>query len=204
MNTPRLLSLLFPILAVASGCSSGGSTGSGGTTSATGTGTGTGTRTGTTATGTGTGTGTGGTGTSGATTSGTGTTSATGTGTGTTTSATTGTTTTTSTTGTGAGTGACTDADDTAKINALGQTALTNDVTNCGQTSLGAEPATKNCIKQMTNLSDPCVSCFDANVQCGVQHCLTQCIGGMSAGCTSCLHTNCTPAFNTCSGLMGP
>src|SRR5690349_8329322 len=39
-------------------------------------------------------------------------------------------------------------------------------VTQCGQQNYGEEPAQKDCIKQMTNLSDPCVVCFDDNVNC--------------------------------------
>jgi len=100
--------------------------------------------------------------------------------------------------------GACTDAADTAKIAAIGASQLQTDVTNCATQNLGGEPATKNCITTKTMLSAPCVTCFDNNVQCAVQNCFAQCSGGMSAGCTACLHTNCTPAFNTCSGLMGP
>jgi hypothetical protein len=91
-----------------------------------------------------------------------------------------------------------------ATINQIGATQLATDVTNCVTQNFAQEPATKNCIKNATNLSDACVACFDANAQCGAQNCAAQCANGPSTQCTSCLHTNCTPAFNTCSGLMGP
>lgn len=109
----------------------------------------------------------------------------------------------TSSSSSGAASGACTDSADQAQLAKLG-TNLQSDVTNCAQSNLAAEPGTKNCIKMKTMLSDACVACFDTNVQCANQHCLSQCLANPnSTGCTSCIHTNCTPAFNACSGLMG-
>jgi hypothetical protein len=57
----------------------------------------------------------------------------------------------------------------------------------------------------VTMLSDACVVCFDTLVQCAIMHCLPTCgISPYGAACGMCEHTNCTPAFNKCSGLMGP
>jgi len=173
-------------------CSSGGGAGGGNTHgSTTGTSAGGAGTTGTTAT------------TSGSTTATTTTTSTTNTGTASASTTTTSTTSATSSTSTG-GSGACTNTADETKINALGPTQLQTDVQNCGQQSFGAEPQTTTCIKNATQLSDACVACFDTNVHCAIMHCIAQCGGGASAQCNMCLHTNCTPAFNTCSGLMGP
>ncbi len=184
MLSIRPYALLASAVVTLAACGGGGSTNTGGGGNTTGTGASTGSGASTTTSGT---TTSGSTTTSGTTTSGSTTTS--------------GTTSTTSTTS--AASGACTDAADTAQLATIGSN-LQNLVQGCAQNNLEQEPATKNCIKQMTMLSDGCVTCFDNNVQCAAQHCLGQCIVGMSSMCTMCLHTNCTPAFNTCSGLMGP
>jgi hypothetical protein len=102
--------------------------------------------------------------------------------------------------GTGGGaTGACTNADDTTKLNSMN---VGEVVGKCAQDNLGGEPATRTCIKTNTNLSDPCVDCFDGEVQCGAKNCWLQCISDAnSPGCIDCRKQYCDPAFETCSGL---
>ena len=191
-----LFTLLVPAAVCAAACSSGtgalfangGETGGESSTSTTGAGAGNGTGATSTTSSSGTTTTS-----SGATTTSSG--SASGSSTSSSTSA-------SSTTSSGASAGACTDAADTAKLAQLGAN-LQTDVTNCAKNNFGNATGINNCIA-MLGLSAGCTTCFDNNVQCADQKCLTQCFANpSSAGCTSCIHTNCTPAFNTCSGIMG-
>lgn len=126
--------------------------------------------------------------------------SATTTTTGTSTSAgTTGSTSATGSTGSSMAMGACTNAADQAIVTTKDVAKITGD---CAQASLGAEPATKNCIKMGTGLSDPCVTCFDATVACVVANCFFQCsTDSASQACTDCRAAKCDPAFVMCSGL---
>jgi hypothetical protein len=95
--------------------------------------------------------------------------------------------------------GACTNASDQTILNAIN---VSDAVGGCAQQNLGAEPATRSCIKQGTGLSDPCVDCFDGAVQCGAQNCWSQCIfDSNSPDCISCRQQFCDPAFAACSGL---
>ena len=116
--------------------------------------------------------------------------------------ATTSTTTTTSatgSTGTSMAMGACTSAADAAITMSKDFASLTAD---CGQPSLGAQPATKSCIKRGTGLSDACVVCFDDTVGCVVKNCFNQCIADSgSQACTDCRAATGDPAFVACSGL---
>ena len=77
------------------------------------------------------------------------------------------------------------------------------EVQQCAEENFGAEPGTKNCIKDSTGLSDPCVACFDDTVQCSVNNCIGDCIGGQSPACDACVDAKCMPAFQACSGLTG-
>ncbi len=99
----------------------------------------------------------------------------------------------------GGASGACTNSGDQAILNSID---VETTVGDCGQTNLGAEPATYDCIKQATNLSDGCVTCFDATIACAVQNCLIQCLGDSNApACVDCRKQFCDPAFEACSGL---
>lgn len=103
--------------------------------------------------------------------------------------------------GTGGGAGACTNAADQAilddpTLDAEGK------ISKCGSDNLAAEPATKNCIKAQTGLSDGCVTCFDNTIQCAATNCWLQCIGGSdSQPCKDCLAQFCDGPFEACSGL---
>ena len=109
--------------------------------------------------------------------------------------------TTTATTGAG-GAGpmnACTNAADQAIAMSKDLAAI---VGKCGQDNLGQEPATYDCIKMMTGLSDDCVTCFDGTVQCVVMSCFSECIADPgSQACTDCRAMHCDPVFEACSGL---
>src|SRR5262245_47717052 len=91
--------------------------------------------------------------------------------------------------------GACPNAADQA---ILGMINVEEVVGQCAQENFGAEPGTKECIKDSTQLSDPCVTCFDNTVQCTVQNCLGQCAGGQTPECTACMEANCLPDFQAC------
>jgi hypothetical protein len=203
-RTLALLALLAPAT-LAAACSApngglfaaeGGASGTGGGATGSSSGSGTGGTTGASSSGaTSSGhTSSGGTSTSGMTSSSSGQTS----------TSSSGHTSSSSTSSSGGPTGACTDAADESIVVSLGQQGLTDAVTQCAQDNFLGEPATSNCIQQQTGLSSACVACFDANVHCGAQHCFQQCSQGGNTTCNSCLHMYCTPAFNTCSGLMGP
>ena len=95
--------------------------------------------------------------------------------------------------------GACTNSMDTA---ILGMIDVQKVIGGCAQMTFGQEPATKDCIKKNTGLSDGCTTCFDAIIGCTIMHCIMQCISDSAApACVMCRDTNCNPAFATCSGL---
>lgn len=110
------------------------------------------------------------------------------------------------TTGTGTSTGtgsavmnACTNAADAAVLMTKDAKTIAAD---CGKANLAAEPATFDCIKKGTGLSDDCTSCYDDSVVCASDNCLSKCLTDpMSQPCTDCRAMYCTPAFKTCSGL---
>jgi hypothetical protein len=137
-------------------------------------------------------TGTGGT-TAASTTAGTG---------GTTTDATTGASTTASTgAGTGGASGACTNAADSAIV-ADPAKDVSGAAANCGKMTFGAEPATKDCVKMATGLSDGCAQCFGDTIGCVVNNCITPCLADSAGACCAiCRSTNCDPAFAACSGI---
>lgn len=130
-----------------------------------------------------------------------GTTTATSTGAGGATSTSTGTGTGTST-GTGMGVmNACTNAADAAVLMAKNVKAIT---TACGQMNAGAEPATRNCIKMGTGLSDDCTGCFSGEVDCVSANCLSpegHCLIDPAAQmCLDCRAKHCATPFEACSG----
>jgi hypothetical protein len=96
---------------------------------------------------------------------------------------------------------ACTNAADTT---VLGMKDLPTIIQTCSMQTFGAEPATKNCIKTMSGLSDACVACFDNEVGCVIRNCIGDCAAApMSQKCTDCRMMFCVPDFQTCSGLPG-
>jgi hypothetical protein len=95
--------------------------------------------------------------------------------------------------------GACTSAADEAKLGSIDVAKVTQD---CATSTFGQEPATSMCIKNMTGLSDGCVACFTATIQCTIQKCIVQCAGGNSTDCQTCRAANCDPDFAKCSGLQ--
>lgn len=113
---------------------------------------------------------------------------------------------TTGSTSTGMGM-ACTDTADkgiiTNGVTIDGGTETVDDIVQgCATASSAQEPATKDCIKMQSGLSDACTTCYDDTVQCVLMNCLGQCAADPSStACQMCRDQNCTPAFHTCSGL---
>ena len=98
-----------------------------------------------------------------------------------------------------AATGACTNAADQSTLATHDESAVVRD---CATMSFGGEPATRDCIRSMTGLSQPCADCFDGAVVCSVGMCFSACaFTPDSAECTTCRMTMCDPAFEACSGL---
>ena len=96
-----------------------------------------------------------------------------------------------------AGAGACIDAADMAVASMAN---FQTSALSCSATNLAAEPGTLNCLEGL-GLTSACATCYDGNAQCTDAHCETQCATShSSAACTSCVNTNCGPAFQTCSG----
>ena len=105
----------------------------------------------------------------------------------------------TGSTGTGMMMGACTNPTD---LDIISMKDVKKVAEGCGKSNLGAEPATKNCSKMGTGLSDGCVTCFDDIVQCVVKNCFNECFADPgSAACSMCREAKCNPAFAMCSGL---
>lgn len=97
------------------------------------------------------------------------------------------------------GEGACNNAPDLA---VLAMDTIEPIIERCAGTTFGREPATTNCIRDMSGLSAGCSMCFGGSVACVVRACFTECIGGASSpACVRCRDENCTPAFVTCSGV---
>jgi hypothetical protein len=99
----------------------------------------------------------------------------------------------------GVGSG-CTDAADAAIFQSKDVKGIAQ---SCGTQQLGQQPATGACIKAQTGLSDACVQCFVADIQCVVGQCISQCLSSMDA-CVCCDNARCQPAFVACSGRPLP
>ena len=96
-----------------------------------------------------------------------------------------------------AGAGACIGAADMAVASMAN---FQTSAFSCSATNLGAEPGTLNCLEGL-GLTSACATCYDGDAQCTDAHCETLCATSqISAACTSCVNTNCAPAFHACSG----
>lgn len=99
-----------------------------------------------------------------------------------------------------AGDGACNNNADLAII--ADQTALSSSVADCAKKTMGAAPATKDCIVQKTGLSDGCAQCFADSASCIIKNCAAQCmLDPNSPTCVDCRASKCDPAFEVCSGV---
>ncbi len=59
----------------------------------------------------------------------------------------------------------------------------------------------RQCVKDATGLSDPCLDCFEPLMFCTIEKCAFQCIGGKTPECVQCLSDNCYPPFIECAGV---
>lgn len=93
--------------------------------------------------------------------------------------------------------GACTNATDQATLMTIDAGAITG---MCASDNFGGEPATQNCIRSMTGLSNACADCFDGEVRCSVMNCALRCFSD-TPDCAACRAMYCDAAFASCSGL---
>lgn len=105
-------------------------------------------------------------------------------------------------------TGQCTNDTDLAIIEG-GEVDPTGVAGDCGLNNIAAaDPRTcaTFCVKDGTDLSSGCSSCYAATVACAINNCLAQCAADPgSADCQTCRDDNgCTAAFYACSGLPEP
>merc|ERR1719238_2030436 len=71
---------------------------------------------------------------------------------------------------------------------------------HCGTSCAAGFPCTKDCMKKK-GYSDGCASCMAHAVECGRDHCLSQCISNhKSKGCLHCNLKKCRPVMKRCSG----
>merc|ERR1719336_3819929 len=99
---------------------------------------------------------------------------------------------------------ACMDDQDQAKWNGDGQTNFAADLKACGTQCLGGESCTAKCIAKKGYTTD-CADCFGTLTECSKDNCMMKCFPDSgSAACKTCVNDNCTPAFETCSGLTPP
>ena len=99
------------------------------------------------------------------------------------------------------GEGACTNASDLAVFEARSseiETVIGNCVTPC---ILTGETCYTECVRDELGLTDECAACFGAIMQCTATNCMFQCMDATNPECETCRDTNCSPAFEECSGL---
>ena len=69
----------------------------------------------------------------------------------------------------------------------------------CGKEGFGTYQASLECFMEESLLSDTCLECFAALVECTRLQC-SVCVSGRSDECDSCADTKCNPGFIACSG----
>lgn len=71
---------------------------------------------------------------------------------------------------------------------------------HCGTSCAAGFPCTKACMMKK-GYSDTCAGCMAHAVECGRDHCLSQCISNhKSKGCLHCNLKKCRPVMKKCSG----
>jgi hypothetical protein len=97
--------------------------------------------------------------------------------------------------------GACTNSADMAAIDAMDTAAVAE---SCGRSCFGRETCVTECVRDMLGVSMECAQCFGDTGSCTTENCLTACLGGDEARCTSCRReAGCIEEFETCSGIPG-
>merc|ERR1712159_376055 len=100
--------------------------------------------------------------------------------------------------------GACTNSADQQVWTSKGQANFEADMNACGHSSLGDQDKATICMVGKEGYSQTCAACFGATIACTAKDCLLKCMGGETDDCKQCVQENCSPAFNTCSGLTIP
>ena len=95
--------------------------------------------------------------------------------------------------------GACTNPEDQAIVDSVDVEKIAED---CAKQNIFSTDNAKKCIKEQTDLSDPCVDCFGGISECVMASCLASgCIDPDSEACKACVDEKCLPKFEECSGL---
>ena len=101
------------------------------------------------------------------------------------------------------GDGACTNPNDLARFEALGETGLGEAIEGClGDCFVPGSESCGTCLEGATGFSTECSACFQTITECTVLNCVAQCaVGPESDGCTQCRADNCNAAFVECAGV---
>jgi len=81
----------------------------------------------------------------------------------------------------------------------LTQTVATDCGTDCLFSS-DPDACMVDCMGGVTELSDDCIGCFSAQVDCIVDNCFAACVFGIG-DCAGCATANCLTPFNECAGI---
>ncbi len=100
--------------------------------------------------------------------------------------------------------GACDNTADNTTLASV-QATLEAKIQTCAFECLGqGAGCATTCIQRETALSSGCATCFGEVIACTISNCALQCLDASSAGCTTCRDDKCTPAFETCAGIVQP
>jgi hypothetical protein len=95
--------------------------------------------------------------------------------------------------------GACTNPEDQAIVDSVDVEKIAEE---CAKQNIFSPDNSKKCIKEQTDLSDPCVDCFGGISECVMASCLASgCLDPESEACLKCVNEKCLPKFEDCSGL---
>eukprot|EP00930_Biecheleria_cincta_P044730 TRINITY_DN307_c0_g1_i3.p1 TRINITY_DN307_c0_g1~~TRINITY_DN307_c0_g1_i3.p1 ORF type:complete len:186 (+),score=46.90 TRINITY_DN307_c0_g1_i3:75-632(+) len=96
--------------------------------------------------------------------------------------------------------GACLNANDKKVWTSGGKEQYDAALDHCGTSCAAGFPCTKSCMMKH-GYSDGCAGCMAHAVECGRDHCLSQCISDhKSTGCLHCNLNKCRPVMRKCSG----
>jgi len=78
---------------------------------------------------------------------------------------------------------------------------LVSQSQSCGERYFYSRSGCEKCLKDKLGLSNDCGSCWYDEGVCTVHNCKSACLLGSAQKCNECWDTNCSPAFQSCSGM---
>jgi len=100
---------------------------------------------------------------------------------------------------------ACMDSADQAIWTKDGSADFASDLSACGHQCLGDAGCTSKCIEKRRGYTAACSGCFGTLTGCTKDNCMFDCmLSATGSSCKNCVDKDCTPAFETCSGLTPP